>query len=77
MPCASHVPMDWSERQVSLVPHRSWCLTVADASNYFGPTIYANLGFKGHTTLMINGISGAWQVLVVWVFIQFIGKSTL
>jgi hypothetical protein len=24
---------------------------------------------------MINGISGAWQVVVVWVFIQFIGKS--
>lgn len=42
-------------------------------SNYFGPTIYKNLGFGGNTTLMINGISGAWQVVVVWVFIQFIG----
>lgn len=43
-------------------------------SNYFGPTIYAALGFGGHTTLMINGISGAWQVVVVWVFIQFMGE---
>jgi hypothetical protein len=42
-------------------------------SNYFGPTIYKNLGFGGNTTLMINGVSGAWQVVVVWVFIQFIG----
>jgi MFS family permease len=38
---------------------------------FSGPTIYAALGFTGHTTLMINGISGAWQVVVVWFFIQF------
>jgi MFS family permease len=46
--------------------------TTADISNYFGPTIYKALGFGGTTTLMINGVSGAWQVVVVWVFIQFI-----
>jgi hypothetical protein len=46
-------------------------------SNYFGPTIYKNLGFGGNTTLLINGVSGAWQVVVVWVFIQFIGKLLL
>lgn len=31
------------------------------------------LGFTGTDTLLINGVSGAWQVVVVWVFIQFIG----
>jgi len=46
--------------------------TGVNVNNYFGPTIYKNLGFGGNTTLMINGISGAWQVVVVWVFIQFI-----
>lgn len=66
---SGHVPMDRCQRQVSCASRR------ANSSNYFGPTIYSNLGFKGHTTLMINGISGAWQVVVVWVFIQFIGES--
>jgi hypothetical protein len=50
--------------------------TGVNVNNYFGPTIYAALGFGGNTTLLINGVSGAWQVVVVWVFIQFIGKST-
>jgi hypothetical protein len=65
--------MDWCKCQV----RRQRCTTLQALtdSNYFGPTIYKNLGFGGNTTLMINGISGAWQVVVVWVFIQFIGKS--
>ncbi|WVR09807.1 hypothetical protein IAU60_006883 [Kwoniella sp. DSM 27419] len=46
--------------------------TGVNVNNYFGPTIYQALGFGGHQTLLINGISGAWQVVVVWVFIQFI-----
>ena len=54
---------------------RSAMSSMLMCSNYFGPTIYKNLGFGGNTTLMINGISGAWQVVVVWVFIQFIGMS--
>ena len=29
---------------------------------------------KGHTTLLINGISGAWGLVVTFIFIAFIGK---
>jgi len=46
--------------------------TGVNVNNYFGPTIYKNLGFTGNDTLLINGISGAWQVVVVWIFIQFL-----
>jgi sugar porter (SP) family MFS transporter len=46
--------------------------TGVNVNNYFGPTIYKALGFGGNTTLLINGVSGAWQVVVVWIFIQFV-----
>ncbi|GFZ47085.1 hypothetical protein JCM24511_04827 [Saitozyma sp. JCM 24511] len=46
--------------------------TGVNVGAYFGPTIYAALGFGGQTTLMINGISGAWGVLTTFVFITFI-----
>ncbi len=39
--------------------------------------IYAGLGFTGHDVLLINGISGAWQVVVVWIFITFIGETMM
>ncbi|GFZ48519.1 hypothetical protein JCM24511_06267 [Saitozyma sp. JCM 24511] len=46
--------------------------TGVNVNNYFGPTIYNALGYSGHETLMINGISGAWGVLCVFTFITFI-----
>ena len=48
-----------------------------NVNNYYGPRIYDALGFGGSTTLMINGISGAWGVICTFVFITFIGKSGL
>ncbi|KAK1924540.1 general substrate transporter [Papiliotrema laurentii] len=46
--------------------------TGVNVNNYYGPTIYTALGFGGTTTLMINGISGAWGVICVFTFITFI-----
>ena len=46
--------------------------TGVNVNNYFGPTIYAALGYTGHTTLMINGISGAWGLVVTFIFITLI-----
>jgi hypothetical protein len=48
--------------------------TGVNVNNYYGPTIYTALGFGGTTTLMINGISGAWGVICVFTFITFIGE---
>jgi len=46
--------------------------TGVNVNNYFGPTIYNALGYGGHTTLMISGISGAWGSVCTFVFITFI-----
>jgi MFS family permease len=35
-------------------------------------TFLAKLGFAGQTTLMINGLSGAWGVVTTFIFITFI-----
>jgi len=43
--------------------------TGVNVGAYFGPTIYASLGFEGQTTLMINGLSGAWGVVTTFIFI--------
>ena len=43
--------------------------TGVNVGAYFGPTIYAKLGFEGQTTLMINGLSGAWGVVTTFIFI--------
>jgi hypothetical protein len=45
-------------------------------NNYFGPTIYNALGYGGTTTLLINGISGAWGSVVTFIFITFLGTLT-
>lgn len=39
--------------------------TGVNVGAYFGPTIYASLGFGGSTQLLINGISGAWGIVTV------------
>ncbi len=41
-------------------------------NSYFGPTIYGNLGYTGNTVLLINGISGAWGLVVTFCFITFV-----
>ncbi len=46
--------------------------TGVNVNNYFGPTIYNALGYGGHTTLVINGISGTWGLIVTFIFITFI-----
>lgn len=46
--------------------------TGVNVNNYFGPTIYAALGYSGHQTLAINSIQSAWGLVVTWVFITFI-----
>ena len=48
--------------------------TGINVNNYYGPTIFAALGFTGEKTLMINGISGALGVVWVFIFITFIGE---
>ena len=59
--------------------HRTFCGCAVQAMSqwtginvnaYFGPTIYTALGFDGHTTLLINGISGAWGLITTLVFIS-------
>lgn len=34
--------------------------TGVNVAAYFGPTIYASLGFTGQQQLLINGLYGAW-----------------
>ncbi|ORY20790.1 general substrate transporter [Naematelia encephala] len=46
--------------------------TGVNVNNYYGPTIYAALGFGGSQTLLINGIQGAWGLVCTFVFITFI-----
>jgi len=46
--------------------------TGINVNNYYGPTIYARLGFTGDKILMINGIHGAWCVIVILVTINFV-----
>ena len=63
--------------------HRTFCgcavqamcqWTGVNVNNYFGPTIYTALGYDGHTTLIINGLSGTWGLIVTFIFIAFIGE---
>jgi len=60
--------------------HRTFCgcavqamtqWTGVNVNNYFGPTIYTALGYTSHTTLLINGVSGAWGLVVTFIFITF------
>ncbi|ORX39548.1 general substrate transporter [Kockovaella imperatae] len=61
--------------------HRTFCgcavqamcqWTGVNVNNYFGPTIYTDLGYTGHTTLIINAISGTWGLIVTFIFITCI-----
>ncbi|KAL7416469.1 general substrate transporter, partial [Mrakia frigida] len=45
--------------------------TGVNVNSYFGPTIYANLGYTGSTILLISGISGAWGMIVTFIFITW------
>jgi hypothetical protein len=46
--------------------------TGVNVNNYYFSTIYGMLGFSGSQQLMISGISGAWGMVVTWIFITFI-----
>ncbi|CAK9784796.1 general substrate transporter [Cutaneotrichosporon oleaginosum] len=46
--------------------------TGVNVNNYYFSTIYGMLGFSGTQQLMISGISGAWGMIVTWIFITFI-----
>lgn len=46
--------------------------TGVNVNNYFGPTIYAALGYSGHKTLQINFIHSVLGLIVTWTFITFI-----
>jgi hypothetical protein len=42
--------------------------TGVNVNSYYGPTIYKQLGYSGPTVLLISGISGAWGMVVTYVF---------
>lgn len=61
--------------------HRTLCGTLVQAmcqwtginvASYFGPAIYASLGFDDQRQLLINGIYGAWGLVITAIFIHFI-----
>ncbi|KZV86359.1 general substrate transporter [Exidia glandulosa HHB12029] len=47
-------------------------LTGINVSSYFQPTLYKNLGYSGHTVLLLTGINGALGAVVLIFFITLV-----